>query len=648
MYRRHGGEFETMQANAHWTEAWYDRIHDESYIRLLADLGFNCVTTHFHKGFGMAAEAGEMALAREVIKICHRHGIRVLTYVQSMSIMPETFLAEVPEAGQWLQVDEHDRPRAYAEQYWRLLPCLSHEGYVAYVRKVTEKALQWARADGIWLDNTNFNPCRCEACQASFRASLRQRYPAGDADRFGIPALDAVSVADRGSTCDPIYQESMRFRCRMLVAFVEHMRRFVRSLNPEAAVAANFGAPCPYNHAEVLGVDFDLANRAADIVLAENGNFPGFVDQHALTQILAYKAGHATGTVVIPSHWRLQEADRVILTMPERVEHVKLDLAESAAFGRRCVGATWAARPDDRGRRTFVQRADIRAAVDTFNNFFAHQESLYVGTESLANVATYRNFASEAFTHDQFTGCVLGFEQALIHEQVPFDVLFASNLDEPGRLERYEVLVLANVLCMSDREVERIRTFSQEGGAILATGQTSLFDENYRQRPDFGLADLFETSARDAGGAPSVHRHGRTIFLADTPERAGYNHLNYQMRVALPAAHGRLVRYVRDLCPSGPPVQIEARGPVAVEICGAPETVIVHLVNYDNGHSVQSIDVRLSATIGAGVGTTAQCFNVDSGGSARPLNVERDDSGGCSVRVPLVETYSVIVFQRHA
>ena len=129
MFRRVGMQFEDIEANAHWSEDWFRRLHGEEYIRKLAEAGFNCVTTHFHKGFGMVAEAEEMEMTRRLIKLCHRYGIRVLTYVQSMSLMYETFFAEAPEAKSWLQRDKDGRVPTYGDQYWRVFPCFSHDGY---------------------------------------------------------------------------------------------------------------------------------------------------------------------------------------------------------------------------------------------------------------------------------------------------------------------------------------------------------------------------------------------------------------------------------------------------------------------------------------------------------------------------------------
>jgi hypothetical protein len=59
------------------------------------------------------------------------------------------------------------------------------------------------------------------------------------------------------------------------------------------------------------------------------------------------------------------------------------------------------------------------------------------------------------------------------------------------RLDGFKVLVLANEACMSDEQVEAVRRFVKAGGRLVATYETSRYDEKGNPRPDFGLADVF-------------------------------------------------------------------------------------------------------------------------------------------------------------
>jgi hypothetical protein len=52
------------------------------------------------------------------------------------------------------------------------------------------------------------------------------------------------------------------------------------------------------------------------------------------------------------------------------------------------------------------------------------------------------------------------------------------------------VLILPNYGALSDAQASSLRRFVQTGGALIATGRSSLYDEWGQPRPDFALADL--------------------------------------------------------------------------------------------------------------------------------------------------------------
>ena len=79
------------------------------------------------------------------------------------------------------------------------------------------------------------------------------------------------------------------------------------------------------------------------------------------------------------------------------------------------------------------------------------------------------------------------------------------NAYDIGGLDRdlsgYQLVVLADQLAMSDGELEAIADFVAAGGNLLATGETSLYDELGRRRPDYGLATVFGVTQPVASGS---------------------------------------------------------------------------------------------------------------------------------------------------
>jgi len=83
-----------------------------------------------------------------------------------------------------------------------------------------------------------------------------------------------------------------------------------------------------------------------------------------------------------------------------------------------------------------------------------------------------------------------GMYYALLEARVLMNFVAEDDLSEET-LRKYHVLILPNAAYLSNPHVEHIREYARRGGSILATFETSRYDEWGDRREDFGLADLF-------------------------------------------------------------------------------------------------------------------------------------------------------------
>ncbi len=120
----------------------------------------------------------------------------------------------------------------------------------------------------------------------------------------------------------------------------------------------------------------------------------------------------------------------------------------------------------------------------------------------------------------------MGVTRAMIRARIPYLPVHADHIarDASG----LQVLVLANVGGLSDSQCAQIRRFVEAGGSVVATGETSLYDEWGERRPDFALADLL--GVRNLGAFHGHHHRLQAswddwvqhTYLRLTPElRAG-------------------------------------------------------------------------------------------------------------------------------
>src|SRR5215471_16338674 len=113
----------------------------------------------------------------------------------------------------------------------------------------------------------------------------------------------------------------------------------------------------------------------------------------------------------------------------------------------------------------------------------------------------------------------LGFYQALIEARIPFEMVHDELLDA-DRLAGLGVLILPNIAAMSDRQCGQIRDFVRRGGGVVATFETSLYDERGVRRTDFGLRELFGASY--AGGVDA--RMMNSYLRLETDPATGKRH----------------------------------------------------------------------------------------------------------------------------
>ena len=100
-----------------------------------------------------------------------------------------------------------------------------------------------------------------------------------------------------------------------------------------------------------------------------------------------------------------------------------------------------------------------------------------------------------------------GWYLALKGEHIPFDVIGEGDL-RSDKMNKYSAVILPNTRYMSDKTVEEVRGFVTGGGALIASGYSSLSDEQGRDRKDFALSDIFRAQyAFEADGM----RNGKPI-----------------------------------------------------------------------------------------------------------------------------------------
>ena len=102
-----------------------------------------------------------------------------------------------------------------------------------------------------------------------------------------------------------------------------------------------------------------------------------------------------------------------------------------------------------------------------------------------------------------------GMLQALVRARIPFLPVHADDIERDA--SGLSLLILPNLAAISDTQCAAVRRFVERGGALIATGLTSLYTESGNARPDFALAGLF--GAHVSPAPPRVYRGSAHTYL---------------------------------------------------------------------------------------------------------------------------------------
>ena len=93
---------------------------------------------------------------------------------------------------------------------------------------------------------------------------------------------------------------------------------------------------------------------------------------------------------------------------------------------------------------------------------------------------------------DRFMAPYVGTYSAFLRSGIPVVTIHRPDFHE--KLSGFKVLCLSNEAGMTEEQSEAVRQFVAAGGGLIATHETSLYDEKAYRRQDFALADVFGVS----------------------------------------------------------------------------------------------------------------------------------------------------------
>jgi hypothetical protein len=413
---------------------------------------------------------------RELLDAARGTDIKVIPYCHVGVMHRETFAVH-PE---WAARDWNGEALRWKGLHY--LHCLSNPESMAAYRGAVGEVVRNYDVPALYFDGPVwYGLCFCLHCRASFQR------------RWGYPLPEKLAWEDNSRHH---YNEMRYANC------VEAMRQLKSAIREAQAGDPRGGrsgrrVPAMFN----TGMTHSSGRR--------NGSIP--------ERVMA----HAEGCLSTEVHRRAADDSGEHGSYLGIVETVKLgaslqrislcytppgpfdSLVTHESLDTELFGATYLAlggTPIIETARSFLfDRTGIPAVRALYERMERHAPLYYDAQPVRHALLLYSRQSAEHCTGDDLNGRYAqhfaGAARALSHGHQAYECLYDRHLCAEA-LAGARVLFLANAMSLSDVQLDVIRAFVRDGGGVVATAETSLYDETGRRRRDFGLADLFGVSYR--------------------------------------------------------------------------------------------------------------------------------------------------------
>jgi hypothetical protein len=411
----------------------------------------------------------------DLLKGCRELGMNVIARTDPHAVHQDVYDAHAD----WIAVDASGKKIRHWSDPELWVTCALGPYNFDYMTKVTEEIVTNYHVDGIFTNRwAGSGMCYCEHCQQNFRAFSGMELPR---------TKDPQNAARR---------QYIVWRQNRLFELWRLWDSKIKAINPEASYIANAGGGA------LSELDMKTVGELAPTLFADRqarrGLMPPWTNgkngkEYRAT--LGRKAIAGIFSVGLEEQYRWKDS-------VQNPAEIRLWVADGIAHDLRPWFTKFNAKPIDRRWLPVVEQMYV----------WHHQNERYFRNEKpLARVAMLYSQQSASFyggekAHSKVEDPALGFYQALVEARIPFEMVHDRLLD-PEHLDSFRTLILPNIAALSDTQCEQIRDYVKRGGSIVATHETSLYDEWGVQRTDFGLASLFGASSNGGLEGPMMNSY---------------------------------------------------------------------------------------------------------------------------------------------
>ena len=428
-------------------------------------------------------DMGDRDILRETVEECRKQGVKVIAYVNSIWGGEH----EYKEHEDWCQ-------RRYNGKIVEMGPsremCLNSP-HREYIINIVREILENYDVDGIFVDEPSFQSwCKCKYCEEKFKAET------------------GLEIPKYAKWDNPKWIKFMEWRYKCITEAIEEIAKNVKSVKNDAICFFQFHFPISSfswlwlsivgggkmewrygSEYEGFYIPRIYAEKLEDISKHED------VVSMELYRSFARQPVWWIGACI--KYAKRFADNKPIFTLVETpffpwslylrpsVE-LKATIGEIVANGGCPWFSIYGPGISDMRRLETIKEVfqKLKSCEEHLNNV-----DLLKYAAVLFSLQTVDYYAAND-TEGRYLNHFLGFYRSMIENHIQVDVLSDKDISFDV-LKEYKVVCLPNAACLSDLQIRELEKYVKSGGGLIATYETSLYDEKGVKRNNFGLADLF-------------------------------------------------------------------------------------------------------------------------------------------------------------
>jgi len=406
-----------------------------------------------------SAWLGDRDVLGELITGCRKQGMTILIRTDPHATYDDAKQAH-PD---WIAVDADGKPRRHWSSPEMWLTCAYGPYNFEFMTAVHKEIMTRYHVDGLFHNRWEGNGiCYCVHCVENFRTATGMELPR---------TTDAKA---------PVYLAWQHWRQERLLKLLDVWNSAIREINPNSWCVPNGG------DVALSTMDALALTGRAPLLVADRQGRSGLAEPWLIGKVAKeFRAVVGQKPVIGLFSVGLEERYRWKDSVTSNAE-IRIWMLDAIANGMRPWCSKFSGTLHD--ERWLAGVEDIFVWTAKNEKYLTHEKPLArVGVVYSQQTAWYYG-GEQARAKVENYG--LGWYQALVESRIPFEMVHDKLLDA-GHLAAFKTLILPNIAVLSDAQCEQLRAFVASGGSIVATHETSLYDELGVRRKNFALADLF-------------------------------------------------------------------------------------------------------------------------------------------------------------